>query len=181
MTEIIRKDILLNTFILIDEISNDFIINSLLKDIYENQKFYYKPTNVIGKHSEFNFFNENKNFHDFLKLIKKQIYSIYQSNFIIDGSWFNIYTIGSYAKPHDHKGTTAFSGILYLTDGPGPGTYFPEYDLTVREKKGKFVLFHGNLKHEVKKFNYKKDRVTIAFNCSQIGFHNEDQKILLIK
>jgi len=181
MTEILKKNIPLDTFILIDEINDDFILNNLLKDIFENKEYYHMYTKVIGKHTKFNFLNENKNFHNFLKLIKKQIYSIYKENFVIQESWANTYNKNDYANLHDHKGSTAFSGILYLTDGPGPGTYFPEYDLTVREKKGKFVLFHGNLKHEVKKFNYEKDRVTIAFNCSQIGFHNEDQKILLIK
>jgi hypothetical protein len=82
---------------------------------------------------------------------------------------------------HNHKGSTAFSGILYLTDGPGPGTYFPHYDLTVHEKKGRFCLFHGHLQHEVKKFNYTKDRITVAFNFCQVGFEDENEKILKIK
>jgi hypothetical protein len=42
-------------------------------------------------------------------------------------------------------------------------------------------LFHGHLEHEVKKFNYEKDRVTIAFNCVQVGFPDENAKIVLIK
>lgn len=181
MTEILSKDILLNTFILIDEIKDDLIINNLLKDINENDEYYHKYTNVIGKHTEFYFLNKNKNFHDFLRSIKKQIYSIYKENFIIESSWANIYNKDSYAKVHNHKGSTAFSGILYLTDGPGPGTYFNDYDLTVHEKKGRFVLFHGHLEHEVKKFNYTKDRITIAFNCCATGFENKDQKRILIK
>ena len=70
---------------------------------------------------------------------------------------------------------------MYLTDGPGPGTYFPDYDLTIYEKKGRFVLFHGHLVHEVKKFNYTQDRITIAFNCGEVGFINENTKIQIIK
>jgi hypothetical protein len=181
MTEIIRKDILLNTFILIDEINDDLILNDLLKDILENKINYHKHTNVIGKHTKFNFLNENKNFHNFLKSIKKQIYSIYKLNFIIDSAWANTYNKNDYAKLHNHKGSTAFSGILYLTDGPGPGTYFPQYDLTVHEKKGRFCLFHGHLDHEVKKFDYTKDRITIAFNFNAVGFEEENAKILKIK
>ena len=181
MTKILRKDILVDTFILIDEINDDLILNNLLKDILENKEYYHKHTNVIGKHTKFNFLNDNKNFHNFLKLIKKQIYYIYKENFLIDNAWANTYNKNDYANLHNHIGSTAFSGILYLTDGPGPGTYFPQYDLTVYEKKGRFCLFHGHLEHEVKKFNYEKDRITIAFNCIQVGFLDEGQKIILIK
>jgi len=181
MTDILEKDLLLKTFILIDEVKDESIVDNLLKDIYSNNKYYHEHTNVIGKHTEFNFLNENKNFHNFLKSIKKRIYSVYKKNFLIQSAWANIYNKDNYARPHDHRGSTAFSGILYLTDGPGPGTYFEEYDLTVHEKKGRFVIFHGHLRHEVKKFNYTKDRITIAFNCNAIGFKEKDTKILLIK
>jgi hypothetical protein len=181
MTEILKKDILLNTFILIDEINDNLIIDSLLKDVYENNNYYHKYTNVIAKHTEFKFLVGNKNFHNFLKSIKKQISSINDKNFIIGEAWANIYNKNDYAKKHKHVASTAFSGILFLTDGPGPGTYFNDYDLTVHEKKGRFVLFHGHLTHEVKKFNYIKDRITIAFNFYEEGFEEKNQKITYIK
>jgi len=181
MKEILKKQIPLDTFILVDEINDHFIIDNLLKDIYENKNMYYQPTNVIGKHSDFKFLNENETFHNFLKAIKKQIFLIFKESFILYDSWSNIYNVDCYAKPHTHRGTTAFCGILYLTDGPGPGTYFKDYDLTIYEKKGRFVLFHGHLTHEVKKFDYTKDRVTIAFNCNATHYFDKDQQILLIK
>lgn len=181
MTKIIKKNISLETFILVDEIDNNLVLDNLIKDIYENKDFFFKNTNVKAKHSQFKFLVENENFHNFLHLIKKQIYSIYKHNFVIEDCWSNIYNGDDYAEEHDHRGSTAFSGILYLTDGPGPGTYFKEYDLTVFEKKGRFVLFHGHLKHEVKKFKYTKDRITVAFNFVNTGWINKEQKILLIK
>jgi hypothetical protein len=116
-----------------------------------------------------------------MKLIKNQIFSVYKNKFMIESAWANIYNKDNFAKLHDHKSSSAFSGVLYLTDGPGPGTYFKDYDLTIHEKKGRFCLFHGHLEHEVKKFNYEKDRVTIAFNCVQVGFPDENAKIVLIK
>jgi hypothetical protein len=179
--ELLNKNISLSTFILIDEINNDLIIENLLKDIYNNTKYYPTFTNVVARHTEFNFLNNNKNFIDFMKLIKNQIFSVYKNKFIIDSAWANIYNKDNFANLHDHKSSSAFSGILYLTDGPGPGTYFKDYDLTIHEKKGRFCLFHGHLEHEVKKFNYEKDRITIAFNCVQVGFSDEGQKIVLIK
>jgi len=181
MIEILRKDILLDTFILVDEVKDDLILNNLLKDICENKEYYPKHTNVIGKHTKFNFLNGNKNFHNFLKLIKKQINYIYTENFLIQNAWANIYNKNDYAKIHNHTVSTAFSGILYLTDGPGPGTYFPQYDVTISEKKGRFCLFHGHLEHEVKKFNYTKDRITIAFNFCATGFEEENENVIYIK
>ena len=37
--------------------------------------------------------------------------------------------------------TSAFCCIIYLTDGPGPGTLFNEYDLIVPEKKEDLFFF----------------------------------------
>lgn len=181
MTEVLGKKIDLDTFILIDEINDNEILDNLLVDIHNNRTYYHQPTNVKAKHTEFNFLNHNINFHIFLKSIKNKIQLVWKKNFIIDSSWANIYNKEDYANLHHHKCSTAFSGILYLTDGPGPGTYFSDYDLTIHEKKGRYVLFHGNLLHEVKKFNYTKDRITIAFNCVEVGFSSKDEKVMLIK
>ena len=46
-----------------------------------------------------------------------------------------------------------------------------EYDLLIKEKKGRFILFHPLIKHEVKHYNYKKERITIAFNCNAVLNH----------
>ena len=50
-----------------------------------------------------------------IKEIKTKI--IYPDNFIINSAWVNICKIGEEITEHDHIGVTAFSGILYLTDG----------------------------------------------------------------
>lgn len=181
MTKILNKEIKINTFILIDEINDNDLIDNLLKIIYKNNEYHHTYTNVISKHSKFDFLNNNDLFHIFLKKIKKQINLIFKENFIIQDSWAVTYNNEDYALMHSHVGSTAFSGILYLTDGPGPGTYFPEYDLTVEEKKGRFVLFHGHLLHEVKKFKYNKDRVVIAFNMVKVGFLEKDAQVKIIK
>jgi len=176
-----EKDFLLKTFLLVDEVNDEKIINSLLEDVLKNNIYYHKPTNVVAKHTKFSFLNENENFYNFLKSIKKQIHSIFKSNFRIIEAWANIYNQNDYTRLHHHRQSDAFSGILYLTDSPGPGTYFPEYDLTIHEKKGRFVLFHGYLSHEVKKFNYTKDRITIAFNCGEVGYEDKNTEIKIIR
>lgn len=53
---------------------------------------------------------------------------------------------------------------MYCTDSPGPGTFFPQYNLNISEKKGRFVLFSPILDHEVKPYDFKDGRITIAWN-----------------
>ena len=68
---------------------------------------------------------------------------------------------------HDHELTSAFSGILYLTEG-GPGTFFHEHNITIEEEIGKFILFHPRLMHSVKKIENDIERITVAFNMDKI-------------
>lgn len=167
---IFNKSIELNTFILINEINENELIDKLILNIRKKIKEskISGKTNVKAEHSEFNSLTQDPNFHKFLKIIQPFIYKIYQNNFIVSDVWGNIYSKENhYAMEHNHKGTSAFCGILYCTDGPGPGTYFHEYDLTVHEKKGRFVLFTPELMHSVPQFNYTTERITIAFNFNQ--------------
>jgi len=169
MEEIFNKKIELNTFILINEINDFELIDKLIIDVKEGVKKskINRKTNVKGEHTEFDYLILNLNFHKFLKLIQPSIYKIYQKNFVVKNVWGNIYKENDYAQIHSHP-DSVFCGILYCTDGPGPGTYFNQYDLNIKEKKGKFVLFHQSLLHEVKPFNYKKERITIAWNFNAV-------------
>ena len=83
---------------------------------------------------------------------------------------------------HDHRSTTAFCGILYLTEG-GPGTYFKEYDLTINEEIGKYILFHPDLLHSVSKITNNIERMTVAFNMNRmISWENlNDYNLKIIK
>ena len=53
---------------------------------------------------------------------------------------------------------------LYLTEG-GPGTYFKDFDTTIKEEYGKVVLFDPLLLHQVVPSNLQNTRITMAFNC----------------
>lgn len=167
---IFNKSIELNTFILINEINDNELIDKLILNVKKKIKDsrISGKTNVKAEHSEFNSLTQDPYFHKFLKIIQPFIYKIYQKNFVVSDVWGNIYSNENhYAVEHNHIGTSAFSGILYCTDGPGPGTYFHEYDLIVSEKKGRFVLFTPELMHSVSKFNYMTERITIAFNFNE--------------
>jgi hypothetical protein len=164
---IFNKKIESNSYILINEINDFELIDKLILNVKEGLKTstVSGKTNVKGEHTDFTYLSTNPNFHKFLKLIQPSIYKIYEKNFIVRDVWGNIYSKEEhYAQRHSHKEASAFCGILYCTDGPGPGTFFDQYDLLIPEKKGKFVLFDPILYHEVRPYSYKKDRITIAFN-----------------
>ena len=162
------KDILRETYILTGKIKNEQLIKNLTTFIKNNkdEDLSYK-TNVKGHFTGFKSLIENKNFIDFLKIIQPQINIIFKNNFIISEAGGNLCKIGENVTEHDHAGVSGFCGILYLTEG-GPGTYFKEYDLLIKEEIGKYILFHPLLNHEVKKIENEIERMTVAFNMSKL-------------
>jgi hypothetical protein len=170
---ILSQEIKTNTFILIGELNNDVLINSLIKDVKEQiekeQNMHSYTTEVKALTTGFHSLREHPNIINFFHKIKSSIFKIYKKKFFINDAWGNIYSKPNidFARDHNHMQTSAFCCIIYLTDGPGPGTLFNEYDLIVPEKKGRFVLFHPLLVHEVKPYPYTKERITIACNLHE--------------
>jgi hypothetical protein len=162
------KEILKKTYILTGKINNEQLIKNLVDFVKKNKdkNLSYK-TNVKGHFTGFQSLIRNDDFLTFLKNIQENIKIIYQDNFIIQEAWGNICKIGEEVTEHDHGGITGFCGILYLSEG-GPGTYFKEYDLLIKEEIGKYLLFHPSLKHSVKKIENDIERITIAFNINQV-------------
>lgn len=188
---LIEKEISLNSFILIADINENELIDSLIIEAREKLKEKGSIiTNVVAQHTDFQSMRKSPNFHLFLKKIQKYIKKVYSKKFEVREVWANFYINPNtdYAKMHSHD-ANAFSGIIYCTDGPGPGTYFPQYDLNIEEKKGRFVLFSKDLLHGVSPYDYKKERITIAFNFFELKewydytnsylIKNEDEEIKL--
>jgi hypothetical protein len=169
MTNLINTEIPLKVFLLEDNVKDLELLNRLKKDIdiYINEKNINYKTNVRGKMTDFNAFNYNKNFLNFCDLIQHNIKKIITIDSKLINSWGTILNGCDYTQAHTHTDTTSFSGILYLTE-EGPGTYFEELNLTIKETIGKYVLFHPLLKHEVKPYVYTNKRYTIAFNFNEI-------------
>jgi hypothetical protein len=162
------KEILKENFILTGKMNSEDIINNLISFVKNNkdEELSYK-TNVKGHFTGFKSLVNNEYFHGFLKLIKQEIAVVYKENkFIISDVWGNILKKGEEVSEHTH-GNTAFSGVLYLTEG-GPGTFFSELDMTIEEKIGGFILFSPMLKHSVKKIENDIERITVAFNMDGI-------------
>lgn len=171
------KDITLETFLLTGKIDNKDIINNLINFIRNNkdEELSYK-TSVKGHFTGFGSLIRNKDFINFLKIIQPQIKFLHKENFEINSAWGNICRYGEEIVEHDHGSINAFCGILYLTEG-GPGTYFKDYDLTVNEEIGKYILFHPKLLHKVNKINKNIERITVAFNINRIPLNLTENTI----
>ena len=175
--ELKAKDISFETYILTGKIYDKEILNNLIKFIKDNKNNELShKTNVKGYFTGFQSLTENINFLNFIKLIQKHIHIIYQNNFKVHAAWGNICEKDGEVIEHAHNDTTAFCGILYLSEG-GPGTYFKQYDLTINEEIGKFVLFHPYLLHSVQKIKEDIERITVAFNINQIKSWDDLSKI----
>jgi hypothetical protein len=166
---LIVKELTLDTFVLIGKINNQKIVNNLIEFVKNNEdKELSHKTSVTGKFTGFDSLINNKDFLEFISLIKNEIKVINsEQSFFIKDAWGNLCNHNEEVKEHNHPGTNGFCGILYLTKG-GPGTYFKEYDLTIEEEIGKFVLFNPLLYHSVKKIEKNMERVTIAFNVQNV-------------
>lgn len=164
------KPVDVHTFILVGKYNNEKIIKNLELDILnmtkkENSLDY--RTNVKGKFTGWESLNDNIWLNQFLNENLGFAFRLYGKpiKFTLKSSWGNLCEKEEdEVKEHRHIPTDCFCGILYFDDY-GPGTTFPEYDLTVREERGRFVFFHPQLLHRVEKFNYQKPRITCAFNC----------------
>jgi hypothetical protein len=167
------KEVALETFLLTGKIFDQEIILNLKKFIKENiDNVLSHNTHVKGKFTGFRGLINNKDFINFLKTIEPYIKIVYNKNFEILDAWGNICKQGEEVIEHDHRAVNAFCGILYLTEG-GPGTHFKEYDLTIEEEIGKFILFHPYLLHKVKKIEKDIERITVAFNINFVNKWNE--------
>ena len=160
----IKKDV----FILTSKINNRSLLNKLKEYVIEKSSILFsKNSNVHSSRTDFKALINNEEFFGFLKESKDIIHNAWKHDFVVHDAWGCVYREpNDFCIKHNHLGTTAFSGILYLTDH-GPGTYFPELDLTVKEEIGKFVIFDPILYHEVPKYRYTKERVIVAFNCDE--------------
>tara|TARA_R110000822_G_scaffold273272_2_gene395740 strand:+ start:502 stop:1029 length:528 start_codon:yes stop_codon:yes gene_type:complete len=149
---------------------------SVIEKLKNKVKEYTQSNPLEADHSikngvmtQWDCFVQDEDFHLFLKDNAKYFLDLNLIKFNVFDAWGGLYKKGSqaYCEKHDHLGANLCCGILYLSD-QGPGTYFPELNKTIKEKKGGFVLFHPILEHEVQKYTYLEDRQIIAFNIRKL-------------
>ena len=139
---------------------------SQLEEIILKAPFETGTTNVKAKKTNFKLLLKEKIFWDILHKMEPEFLKYWgRHRFIVEDAWANIYdNKNHYTQPHEHH--FPFCWILYLSD-EGPGTYFNDFGFTIGDKRGRFVCFNGYCTHEVLKYNYKKPRLTCAFNARE--------------
>ena len=167
---------------IISKIPRDYLFVSGLVDL--DPKYFKKrieegvkasslnyKTNVYGRHTEWNFFNEDKEFVVLLFQMIDHIesLSINLNNFFLKDSWGIIEGIGDHTKRHDH-GTCYLSGVLYLNDHPQK-LYLPDIQQEITPKVGRFAIFSSFLQHYTKRNIGDKEKYAISFNfqSTQMG------------
>lgn len=164
--KVIEKDILRRVFlyeIIIDVDAESFItdINNFIK-----QKNLNYNTNVKGGMTDWYAFNEHKKFLNILE--KGCSYLGKYANFdkaALKEAWGIKIENGDYTERHNH-GQASLSGILYLND-VDQNLIFPDLSITVKPRKGTFLLFSPWLDHMTDVNKTSTTKYAIPFNFQE--------------
>jgi|TARA_R100000081_G_C4702395_1_gene108327 hypothetical protein len=141
----------------------------------QNSNLNYK-TNVCGYHTDWKFFNEDKNFNILLMQIIDYLekLDIDLEKFYLEDSWGIVLRLGDYTKKHHHN-NFYLSGVLYLNDHPQK-LYFPEINQEIIPQKGRWVLFSSYLLHYTNRNIQEIKKYAISFNFHATPFNIENKK-----
>ena len=116
------------------------VINLCNQNLEERNK-----TNVKAKFSGFESLKHDEDLITILKDIQPIVEKeFWKGRLSITNAWGNVFEKDDYAKRHNHRGTTAFSMILYLTNG-GSGTYFHQLDLLCNQQSSVLCLLSSEI------------------------------------
>jgi|VirMetMinimDraft_7_1064189.scaffolds.fasta_scaffold09176_7 hypothetical protein len=147
----------------------EYFIDKIKKNINENISY---ETNVRNKMTNWNCFINDVAIEKIFANMNSLVSILKLPSLKLDNCWGT--WSSNYVETYQHKHTPSMmSGVLYLTEG-GPGTFFPQFNINIKEKIGKLVFFHGDTLHMVKKHKLKKDRFLISFNFNELKFWEEN-------
>ena len=164
----LERKILRNYFFIvgtIKDINAKYFINKINKEILkDNAKSF--TTNVQGKMTYCNsFLNDPEftklfiRFRDYIDL--NQLFK--DCRYLLSDAWGYVLKENNYTIEHDHL-PHVWSGAVYLNDHPQT-LDFPEINISVKPKKGRFVLFSSFLRHGCKTNETNKAKYGLSFNC----------------
>ena len=93
------------------------------------------------------------------------------TDFKVNGWWYNINSEGHWNTPHTHPNSD-FALVLYLTDSDGLLTFLNPHaqrniskqNTSINAKKGDIVIFPSDLVHYVMPNPREEDRISISMN-----------------
>ena len=160
---------------IVSKIPRDYLFVSGLLDL--DAKYFKKridegvktstlnyKTNVQGKHTEWEFFNKDKEFHILLFQIIDHLEAlkINFQPFFLHSSWGIIEGLGEHTQKHHHE-PEYLSGALYLNAHPQK-LYFPDIQQEITPEIGRFAVFSSFLSHHTKRNLIEKEKYGISFN-----------------
>ena len=121
-------------------------------------------TNVYGKHTEWEFFNKDKEFNVLLfqMIDHLETLTIDLQRFYLKNAWGIIEGIGEYTQRHHHE-PNYISGVIYFNNHPQK-LYFPDIKQEITPQTGRFAIFSSFLNHHTKRNIVDKDKYGISFN-----------------
>ena len=147
-----------------------YFIDKIDSNISSKDNLNYK-TNVIGKQTPWNLFNNDEKFKYVLYDIFDYLYGLKNTKgYYLNASWGLREDQGDYTRIHDHL-PSFLSGIIYLNKH-SQKLYLPEIDQEINPDCGKLVLFSSFLKHYTKRNNINNGKYAIAFNLNYTTVSN---------
>lgn len=161
--KIIEKHLLRKAFLyeIKLEIDSDYFINKI-EEYLKETNLYYK-TNVKGKMTAWQAFNNDENFRKVLDQAINYISKhIHFNKSELESCWGLKLEKGDYTARHNHE-TSVLSGVLYLNDVQQE-LIFPDLSINVKPKKGTFIIFTPWLDHMTEINHSDEAKYAIAFN-----------------
>lgn len=136
-----------------------------------------KKTNVKASMTNWTISKKNRCFETLKCFLVRQAENILANrlkNSFSDGGallhcyndWVAIYKENDHTVAHNHV-PASYSFVYYLkAEEKDPGLTFPDDNLTIPVKTGRFILFSGDIVHSVENSSHIKERIVYAGNCN---------------
>jgi hypothetical protein len=146
------------------------IIHNFIIDIKNNLSTEMKNyTNVKGGMTNWNYFQDKKNFNQFITFIinKHQIshphlFKYFLEKYFVKEAWGNQIQKNDSIDYHTH---VSWHGILYLTKGCD--LLFPELNLKITPEPGDYYIFPPQILHGFNKCEEENSRYSLIFNLEE--------------
>jgi len=157
----------------IEDINCEYFINKINKVTPTKDNLNYK-TNIIGKMTNWTYFTKDEEFKKLFIQLRDYVdlNGIFSNRYYkLKDAWGYVIDKKEYTKFHDHV-PNVWSGAVYLNDH-SQVLDFPQIDISVKPKKGRFILFSSFLNHGCKINNTNKLKYGLSFNCED--YNSVDQ------
>tara|TARA_R100001440_G_C2470442_1_gene111569 strand:- start:28 stop:555 length:528 start_codon:yes stop_codon:yes gene_type:complete len=161
----LNKKVLRDYFFIKGQLNIDcnYFIEKIQKGVNQDDNMSNK-TNVRGKMTSWEFFNNDINFVKQVIQFNKYLDQNYELPiYSLTDAWGFINYPGEKTTYHTHD--SVYSGVIYLNDCDQP-LLFKEINQKVDPKAGSFALFSGWLQHGCDINDTETPKFGISFNCN---------------